>query len=286
MTKKKIAWITDSTAYMTQDLLNNPDVYVVPLDIIFGNEAFKDGIDLNTEELYSRIRKEKEIPKTSQPSSGMFAELFNKLKLEYDGAIAIHISSKFSGTLSTCKGASEMTDFPVETIDSKSMGYAITSLLNMGIEMAGKEMPRIEIASRLREEVENLENYVLLGSLDQFYKGGRMSGTQFLLGSILQIKPIIRMNRNGEFELFEKIRSEKKAIKRLLELFDENYQQYHISELQILHGNVPEKAKELENTVKKMYPNLHIVIAEISSTIAAHSGEGTFAIQFHKEQKK
>lgn len=286
MTKKKIAWITDSTAYMTKDLMDHPDVYVIPLEIIFGSDAFQDGIDLNTEELYSRIRSEKEIPKTSQPSSGKFSSLFEKLKEEYDGAIAVHISTKLSGTLSSCKAGSDMAGFHLETVDSRSMGYAITSLLKMGITMASEGIDSDKIAATLRHEVENLENYILLGSLDQFYKGGRMSGTAYLLGSILQIKPIIRMNRKGEFELFEKVRSEKKAVNRLIELLDENYQQYKISEIQIMHGNVLQKAKDLESRINKEFPDLKIVIGEISSTIAVHSGEGTLAIQFHKEGKK
>jgi DegV family protein with EDD domain len=286
MTKKKMAWITDSTVYMTKDLIDNTDVYVVPLDIIFGTEAFQDGIDLDTEELYSRIKKEKDIPKTSQPSSGKFLSLFEKLKEEYEGAIAIHISSQLSGTLYSCKSGAEMAEFTLETVDSKSMGYAITSLLKMGIEWEKEGLSLEEISAKLREETENLENYILLGSLEQFYKGGRMSGTQYLLGNILQIRPIIRMNRKGEFELYEKVRTEKKSVNRLIELLGENMEKFHISEVQIMHGNVPQKAKELEQKIKAAFPSVSTVIGEISSTIAVHSGEGTLAIQFHKESIK
>lgn len=280
MTKKKIAWITDSTAYVTEELKNNPDVYVMPLEIIFGSEAFEDGIDLSTDELYSRIRKEKEIPKTSQPASGKFLTLFEKLKEQYEGAIAIHVSSKLSGTLSSCKTGAEMADFKLETVDSKSMSYAITTLLNKGIELAndGKELDAI--AENLRKEADRSQNYILLGNLEQFYKGGRMSGTQFLLGSILKIKPVIRIHQ-GEFELYEKVRSEKKAFNRLVELFDEAYQKNEVKEIQIMHGNVLDKAKEMEVLFKAAYPNLNVVIGEISSTIAVHAGEGTLAIIWH-----
>lgn len=280
MTKKKIAWITDSTAYVTEELKNNPDVYVMPLEIIFGSEAFEDGIDLSTDELYSRIRKEKEIPKTSQPASGKFLTLFEKLKEQYEGAIAIHVSSKLSGTLSSCRTGAEMADFKLETVDSKSMSYAITTLLNKGIELAndGKELDAI--AENLRKEADRSQNYILLGNLEQFYKGGRMSGTQFLLGSILKIKPVIRIHQ-GEFELYEKVRSEKKAFNRLVELFDEADQKNKVKEIQIMHGNVLDKAKEMEVLFKAAYPNLNVVIGEISSTIAVHAGEGTLAIIWH-----
>ncbi|WP_053366680.1 DegV family protein [Bacillus sp. FJAT-27245] len=285
MKNKKLAWITDSTAYMTEGLKQNPDVHVVPLDIIFGDEAFEDGIGLDTEQLYKRINNEKAVPKTSQPSPGKFARLFEKLKEEYDGAIAIHISSKLSGTLSSCLAGAKLAKFPVEAVDSKSMSYAITALIEKGIELRETGLGARDIAAILREEAENSQNYILLGSLDQFFKGGRMSGTQYLLGSILKIKPIIRINSNGEFELFEKVRSEKKATCRLVELFGEAFTENRIGEVWIMHGNVPNKAKEMETMLRTAYPGLKTSIGEISSTIAAHAGEGTVAIIWQNEQK-
>ncbi|MFV8829083.1 DegV family protein [Alkalihalobacterium sp. APHAB7] len=275
---KKIAFVTDSTAYITEDLKNHPDVYVMPLAIIFGDTVYEDGISLTTEQLYEKIKQSKEVPKTSQPAVGKFVELYEKLKKDYEQAIAVHISSKLSGTLESSRSASEMAEFPVEIIDSKSMSYAITSLIQTGMKLAEEGVEGDTIAQRLREEADKGENYILLGSLEQFYKGGRMSGTQFLIGNLLQIKPIIRINQNGEFEVFEKVRSEKKAVRRLLELIEHAYDKHSISEVQIMHGNVLEKAVALEKDVKSKFPNMNVVIGEISSTIAAHAGEGTVAI--------
>ncbi|MBP2242316.1 DegV family protein with EDD domain [Cytobacillus eiseniae] len=283
MTEKKIAWITDSTAFITEELKNHPDVYVIPLSISFGNETFEDGIDLNTEQLYERINSSKEVPKTSQPSAGRFAELFERLKEKYDTAICVHISSKLSGTINSCLSGAELAGFPVEAVDSKSMSYAITTLLYKGMELVNKGMSSKEIAAFLQRDAEKSENYILLGNLDQFYKGGRMSGTSYLIGSLLKIKPIIRINSNGEFELFDKVRSEKKAVKRMLDLLGESYKKHSISQVQILHGNVSEKAKELSAEIKALFPKLDIFIGEISSTIAAHSGEGTLATIWHNE---
>lgn len=284
MTKKKIAWITDSTAFVTDELKQHPDLYVVPLTIIFGQEAFEDGVDLHTEELYRRINTEKEVPKTSQPSSGKFQELFDKLKESYDCAIAVHVSGKLSGTIGSCRTGAEMAEFPVEIVDSKSMSYNITTLIEIGLELENDNLDYSEIATRLRVEADKLDNYILLGSLDQFYKGGRMSGTQFLLGNILQIKPIIRINRDGEFHVYEKVRSEKKAIKRMLELFEEAQNIHGIQQIQIMHGNVLGKADELKRLFLEKHPELDILIGEISSTIAVHAGEGTVAILWHKSK--
>lgn len=283
MTKKKIAWITDSTAFIPEDLKKHPDVYSVPLTITFSDNSYEDGVDLSTEELYRRINQEKEVPKTSQPSAGKFAELLENLKDSYEQAIAIHVSSKLSGTMASCLAAKEMTDFDMEVVDSKSMSYAITTLIYKGMELAKEGIFVKEIANKLRDETQRSENYILLGSLDQFYKGGRMSGTQYLLGNILQIKPIIRINQEGEFQLFEKVRSSKKALQRILSLLQEAKAKAIVKEVQIMHGNVLERAQELESMVKNLFPDVKTVIGEISSAIAVHAGEGTVAIIWHNE---
>lgn len=275
--KKKIAWITDSTAYIPEDLKNHPDVYVVPLSITFSHGTYEDGVNLTTEQLYESIKQDKEIPKTSQPSVGRFAELFEKLKDDYEAAIGIHISADLSGTLGSCKAGGELANFPVEVVDSKAMAVAITRLLWLGMELNEKGLDYKEISKLLQKDAHRIENYMVLGNLDQFYKGGRMSGTQYLLGNILQIKPIIRI-LDGKFDLFEKVRSEKKAVKRMLELFEAAYQKSDIQQLFIMHGNVIEKAMHYKELFRSKYASLDIIISELSSTVSVHSGEGTIVL--------
>ncbi|PYZ93859.1 fatty acid-binding protein DegV [Salipaludibacillus keqinensis] len=285
MSKKKIAWVTDSTAYMTKELLEHPDVYVLPLAIIFNGEAFDDGVDLTTEELYERIQSNKEVPKTSQPSAGRFAELYEELKENYDAAVAIHISRKLSGTYDSSAQGRDLSGFEVHLVDSHSMSYAITTLIEKGMGLAEQGKSATDIQKDLQTAAKRSENYILLGSLDQFYKGGRMSGTSFLLGNLLQIKPIIRITSEGEFELFQKVRSEKKAVKRMLELLGQSYEKHQINQVQIMHGNVINKAEELKVKVKEQFPKLDVFIGEISSSIAVHAGEGTVAMIWHNENK-
>ncbi|WP_163103276.1 DegV family protein [Peribacillus alkalitolerans] len=284
MTQKKIAWITDSTVLLTDELKNHPDVYVVPLTVSVQNRVYEDGVDLTTDQLYEIINNEKEIPKTSQPSVGKFNELYEKLKGEYEVGIAVHISSKLSGTLSSSAAGAEMAGFNVETVDSLIMSSGISDLIEMGIRMQEANTDYKIIAQALREETKKNENYILLGNLDQFYKGGRMSGTQFLLGNILQIKPIIRIHE-GAFELFEKVRSEKKATKRLMELLDEAYKNYQILEVHVLHANVLEKAKAYADQILSNYPKMKVRIGELTSTISVHCGEGTIALTWRKQPK-
>lgn len=286
MKKKRVAWVTDSTAFLTEDLKNHPDVFTLPIGIIFEDGAYDDGIDLTTDQLYEHIRSNKEVPKTSQPSAGRFAQLYETLKEDYDQAIAIHISSKLSGTLDSSTSGAKMAEFDVKVVDSLSMSYAITTLLEKGMEKEKEGNSAEEIAKYLSSEAEKSENFILLGSLEQFYKGGRMTGAQYLLGNLLQIKPVIRINKTGEFELFQKIRSEKKAVNRLIELLKESYDTYVIKQVNIMHGNVMEEAQELKTRLNEQMPDLKVFIGDISSSIAVHAGEGTLALVWHNEYKK
>ena len=286
MTNKKFAFVTDSTAYLSEELKNHPDLYVIPMIITFGNEVFEDGIDLTTEQLYERINTFAEIPKTSQPSVGKFVELFDQLKEKgYDGAVAIHVTSKLSGTLNSCIQGAEMANFPVYTVDSLAMSYEMTILLEKAIAFAEKGYSREEVGKLVTAEVYKGENYFMPGKLDQFYKGGRMSGTAYYLGSLLNIKPILHCNEAGEFAPLEKVRSEKKAYRRLVEFLELAKEKANVNTVAIMHGNATEKAEELGALILEQYPNMEIIYGEISSTIAAHAGEGTISILWANEPK-
>ncbi|WP_067727459.1 DegV family protein [Oceanobacillus damuensis] len=278
MTKKKIAFVTDSTVYLTEELRSHPDVYVVPMVVISEGKEYEDGAELSTDELYGIIRRNKEVPKTSQPSVGRFKEFYEQLKNDYDHAIVIHVSSKLSGTISSSSAAIDEAGFEVEMIDSLSLSYAITMLIQKGVKLAEQNMDFKEIAKELREEATRSKNLILLGSLEQLYKGGRMSGAQFLLGNLLKIKPILSINPDGELGIYEKVRTEKKATNRLIALLKESCSANNVSQVGIMHGNAAERAAELKQMIIEEIPNIDIVIGDISSSLAVHAGEGTLAI--------
>ncbi|AYK05553.1 DegV family protein [Brevibacillus laterosporus] len=280
--KKQIAWVTDSTAYIPADLREKHDIYVVPLEIIFSDGTYRDGLDMTPEQLYEKIEKTQEVPKTSQPSLGNFVELYETLKQKYDCAIAVHVSSKLSGTLNASQSAAKLAEFPVEIVDSKTMSYPITHMILQGMKMAKTGASPEKIASSLRLIAEKTESYILLGSLDQFYRGGRMNGVQFFMGNLLQIKPILRI-RDGIFEVYEKVRTENKAIVRMLAQLDQAMQKQQIKNVQILHGNVMEKAQALKKRIKEKYQDVEVMIGPISSTIGVHAGQGTIALSWINE---
>ncbi|MFC5589273.1 DegV family protein [Sporosarcina soli] len=277
MTKKPLAWIVDSTAYISQELTLHPDFFSVPLNIHFGEKQFVDGVDLTPTQLYQKIKDTDDIPKTSQPSPGDFAELFKKVGEQYEQAIAIHLSGKLSGTLAASKAGAEIAGFPVTFIDSLSLSYGITGLIERGMEMHDSGVPIPEIIAQLEKMPGTMHNYILIGKLDQLYKGGRMSGVQFFIGSLLKIKPIVQITKEGGLQAIEKVRSEKKALQYLI---DKVIEGHHVGrrKIYIMHGNVRDQATHLKNLILEQIPGLEVEIGDISSVLAVHGGEGTLAV--------
>lgn len=281
--KKPIAWVLDSTGFVTEEFKAHPDVYMVPLNIHFGQEEFiDDGVHLTNEQLYARIKSASEFPKTSQPSAGKFAELYEKLKEEYECAIAVHASAKLSGTIASSTAAAEMTGFKVYAIDSLALSYGLSGLIDRGLVLEKQGMEAEEIAERLQKEVHDFRNYILIGNLSQLYKGGRMSGAQYYLGSLLKVKPIVQLSAEGELVPIDKVRSHKKAVQYLIDHLKEDHQKYGTSHFQIMHGNVRDEAESLKQEILNIAPDAQVLIGDLSSSLAVHAGEGTIALMWRK----
>ena len=282
VTKKPLAWIVDSTAYVPKRLQEHPDFFSVPLNIHFGEKQYIDGVDLTPEQLYEKIKHAEEFPKTSQPSAGEFAERFKVIAENYDEAIAVHVSAKMSGTLASSTGGAEIAGFPVTFIDSLSLSYGITGIIERGMEMYENGATVSEIKKELDKMPGKCTNFILIGKLDQLYKGGRMSAAQFYLGSLLKVKPIVQISKEGELKAIEKVRSEKRALQYLINKISEAHSS-GIKKIHLMQGNVPEQAENLKNMIIEQVPGVEVEIGVISSVLAVHAGEGTFAILWYED---
>lgn len=277
VTKKQLAWIADSTVHVSDRLKNHPDFFSVPLNIHFGEKQFADGIDLTTTQLYEKIKDAEEFPKTSQPSAGEFAEKYKELANHYEEAIAVHLSDKLSGTLAASKGGADIAKFPITFVDSLSLSYGTTALVEHGMDMYENGATIAEIQTQLEYMAGNVKNYILMGNLDQLYKGGRMSGIQFFLGSLLKIKPIIQISKEGELGVIDKVRSEKRAWNYLRNKMESAYAE-GVRKFYVMHANVRAQAEQFTKSIKKNMPDAAVEIGEISSVLAVHAGEGTLAV--------
>lgn len=282
VTKKPLAWIVDSTAYVSPELQDHPDFFCVPLNIHFGDKQYIDGIDLTAEQLYGKIKTANEFPKTSQPSAGEFAERFKVIAENYDEAIAVHVSSKMSGTLASSTGGSEISGFPVTFFDSLSLSYGLTGLIERGMEMHENGATVSEIKKELDKMPSKCTNYILIGKLDQLYKGGRMNAAQFYLGSLLKVKPIVQISKEGELKAIDKVRSEKRALQYLIDKIAEASNS-GIKKIHLMQGNIPDQAENLKKMIIEQVPTMKVEIGDISSVLAVHAGEGTLAILWFED---
>lgn len=284
---KKIAWVTDSTASLDDKLLKHPDLYTVPMSIHLDNEQYLDKIDLTPDELFQRLKTLKIPPKTSQPSVGEFKNLYEKLQENYDYVISILVSSKLSGTVSSSEQAAQLVDIPVLTIDSKILTYPLTVQIKKGMEWFASGLHIEVIKEKLERLRETYEAYVLVGSLEQLHRSGRMSGIQFFLGSMLNIKPIIQV-ADGVLSIKEKARSEKKAKEKIFGYLQESYKKFKIREVYLLYGLHDREALRWKEELEGIFSSIRFSCHPLGATIGVHAGEDTIGISWYNglEEKR
>ncbi|MEH7418210.1 DegV family protein [Neobacillus drentensis] len=275
----KTAWVTDSTAYLDHELRNHPDLYTIPLTVLLDGEEYFDGIDLTPKELFARLKELKTPPKTSQPSVGSFQSLYEQLSKEYDQIVTILISGKLSGTVSSSKQAASLVEIPVTTFDSHILTFPMSSLIKKGMELVNDGHHIESMIKQLEQIRDTCETYVLVGSLEQLHRGGRMSGLQFFLGSMLNVKPIVSIE-DGALSVKEKVRGEKKAKEKILDYFRISYEQKQFKEVYLLYGLHEEQAKAWHLELQEQYPEVKIISCPLGAVIGVHAGENTLGISW------
>lgn len=275
----KTAVITDTTAYLQKETIEALQVHTVPLSVNFSDGSFREGIDLTTEEFYQKLGEEEALPTTSQPAIGEFVELFDRLEQEgYTDVVCIHLSAKISGTLQTALSAGEMKEnLTVYGFDSKiscsPQGFYVRSAAKLALEGSSGS----DIIQYLTAQQEQVRAYFMVHDLNHLRRGGRLSGAQAVFGSLLQIKPILHFE-DGQIMPFEKVRTEKKALNRILDLLFADLQKGNVSEIAVIHANRPEGADMLKAKILSAYPHADIEISYFGPVIGTHLGPSSLGI--------
>lgn len=280
----KVVVVTDSTAYLPENILQELNIQVVPLHVIWGDKIYKDGVDLKAEEFYPMLKAAKELPTTSQPSPQEFIDVYKPILDKGDKIISIHISSGISGTLNSAHQAKEMLEAKdIEIIDSRSSGMAL-GYVAMEIARYAQKGSGYEDCIKIAEKaVENIDVYFVVDTLEYLHKGGRIGGASAVLGSALDLKPILYFNKEGKLDSFEKVRTKKKAMKRLLEIAQEKVGERRPIHFSIMQVEAMEDAEFLRGELEKMFKPDEIVemmIVTLSPVIGSHTGPGLVSISF------
>lgn len=277
----KLAVITDSSAFLQAETLRKEDLFVLDIPVNIDGQEYVEGVNLTAQEFYEKMARSSELPKTSQPSIAKLDEILSSLKEKgYTHVLGLFLSSGISGFHQNIQ---YMTDefegltiaFPDTRITSAPLGFMVESVFQW-VEQ-GDDFE--SILNKVTEQIENTSAFIMVDDLDHLVKGGRLSNGAAILGNLLSIKPILYFNDQGVIEVYEKVRTEKKATKRLVEIVKEvtadgNYQ------ITVIHGNAPQKAADLRQLLIDGGVATDVSIATFGSVIGTHLGEGSIALAY------
>jgi DegV family protein with EDD domain len=209
--------VTDSTSDLPRAVAEELGITVVPLNVHFGMEVFKDQVDLSADEFYRRLVTDEELPKTSQPSIGDFIAAYERIGHDADGIVSVHVSEKVSGTINAARQAAQQADVPcpIEVQDTlqASMGIGMVAIDAATVAAGGADLE--QVADAARDAISRCQCFALLDTLEYLHKGGRIGKAQALLGTLLRVKPLIIVT-DGEVHQLAKERTRRKAIDRLV----------------------------------------------------------------------
>jgi len=216
MTTIKI--VTDSTAELTQDVIDQLGITVVPLTIHVDGQDYLDGVTISAEEFITKMKGSKELPKSSQPSAGTFTEVYDELGKDGSEILSIHMTGGMSGTVKSAESAASISSSTVTVVDSRFISHALAFQVTEAARLVQQGKSMVEILRHLDKVRENTRLFVVVDTLDNLVKGGRIGKGRAMLGSLLSIKPIASL-AGGEYTPVAKARSYKQVITYLMNEF-------------------------------------------------------------------
>ena len=278
----KIAIVTDSTAYIPPDLVKKHNLTVTPQVLIWGEETYQDGVDIQPDEFYTRLRTAKVMPTTSQVSPATMKSTFESLIEKDFDVLGIFLSAKLSGTIQSATQAVDMMEKAGEKVtfvDSNTtamaMGFQVLTVAR-AVEDGASLDDAIALAEKAREHT---GVYFAVDTLEFLHRGGRIGGAQRFLGTALNMKPVLEI-KDGRVEAIERIRTKKKALNRVLELVAEQAKGKTPIRLATLHANASDEARALLDQTAELLNPVETVFSEVSPVIGTHAGPGTIGLAY------
>jgi DegV family protein with EDD domain len=265
--------VTDSTADLPPGVAEELGITVVPLYVRFGDKLYRDRIDISEDEFYDRLVHDPIHPGTSQPTPNDFAFVYRELAKEADGIISIHISSKLSGTCGSALSGKQMFEGPcrIEVIDSMWTSIAL-GYLAMRAAAGAKEGKSIqELLKEINSLIPNLHYLGFFDTLKYMQLGGRIGKAQSLMGSVLNVKPLLTL-KDGEFLPAGRVRTYSKAKERLFEFVKDGGQ---IEIALVVHSTTPDEAQAMADRLSSLIDRDKIIIARLGPVLGTHAGPGT-----------
>ena len=281
--QRRIAVVTDSTAYIPQELVDAHDIHVVPLHLMMGNNTWLDGVEIDPPTFYEKLRVSPDFPSTSQPNVAAFQELFLELSKDHEGIVAILISSELSGTVASATGAAaNLPDLAIEVVDSLAaammLGFPVLEAAK--VAAAGGDLQAV--TDRAKEIAAKSHIYFVVDTLEYLHRGGRIGGAAKFLGSALNLKPILELS-DGKVTPVTKVRTQRKALAKTYDLLGEQIAKGDKVHMSVLNVAAPEAAERFRDELMARFDPVEIIMTEASPAIGAHVGPGTVGVSFYVE---
>ena len=269
---------TDSTADVPPALAEELQIAVIPCQVFWGEEVYRDGVDLSTWEFYEKLARSADLPKTSQPPMNRFVETYSRLLDEEGGetVISIHVAGNLSGTVNAAWAAAQARPNPsqIEVVDSGQVsmgtGWAVIEAARMAQAGAGHE----EVSRAVREMLPRLRAAAMIDTLDNLYKGGRISQVTAALGTVLQVKPLISI-QDGYVEIPERVRTRSRALKRLVAMVQG---WGPLARIAVLHAGAEELAREFAAMLEGLAPDGDMLLEPAGAALTTHLGLGAVGL--------
>jgi DegV family protein with EDD domain len=277
----KVAVVTDSTAYLPESILTGLPIHILPLQVIWGEDTYRDGIDIKPSEFYQKLSESAKLPSTSQPSPKVFQDKYQELLDQGYDIISIHISGEISGTVQSAMQAKQLLGKDnIEVIDSRVTGMSL-GFNALFLARAAKDGATLAECVRMTEEMPEKSGAVFaVSSLEFLNRGGRISNGAAFVGTALKLKPILWF-QDGKIEAKEKIRTLSKAQDRLVQLMVEIMENHNHIAIGLVHADAEEKAHEVLNKTIEALGKERVsetVVTPVSPVIGTHTGPGTIGI--------
>lgn len=277
----KIHIVTDSTADLKPEVIEKYGLHVVPLTIQIGGKTYLDRVDLDPESFLELMKNSDEMPKSSQPAPGVFKELYDELGKTGDQILSIHMTGGMSGTVESAKTAAQLTDSAVTVIDSRYISHALSFQVFEAADMANAGKSMDEIVARVEQIRLNTKLFVVVDTLDNLVKGGRIGKGRALLGSLMKIKPIASLD-DGEYTPVAKVRSHKQVVEYLMKDFVDRTAGKIVKGVGIAQANGLAMAEPLREKIKET-GFTDIKFDFTTPVISTHTGIGAIGFMYYTD---
>ena len=275
--------ITDSTADLPPALAEDLGITVVPLNVHFGTEVYRDGVEITADEFYRRLVTASRLPTTSQPTPGDFLSAYDEMGQTTDEILSVHVSAKLSGTMNSATQAREEYGGAcrIEIIDSLQGSMGLGMLAIAAAEAARRGDSLDDVVTETRAAIPKVGFIGLLDTLEYLEKGGRIGKAQAFMGSLLRIKPLLTI-RDGEAHPLERARTRAKGVDRMCELVQA---EMPLKDLAVVYTTTPDEARALAQRLQSHLPQGEVILSQVGPVVGTYLGPGVLGVAFRKQSE-